>query len=82
MKKIIVFIIALLTIYFISNKNDYAENIIPDSAIRFRIIANSNTVYDQNIKIQVRNTLQNEILKLTKDSNSISETRKNTKRTP
>ena len=76
MKKIIVLLIAILSLYFINKNNVQAENIIPDSAIRFRVIANSNTVYDQNIKIQIRNTLQNEIFKLIKDSDSIENTRK------
>ena len=75
MKKIIVLLIALLCLYFCNKNKVYAENIIPDSAIRFRVIANSNTIYDQNIKIQIRNTLQNEIFKLIKDSNSIENTR-------
>lgn len=75
MKKIIVLLIAVLLIYFINKNNVSAENIIPDSAIRFRVVANSNTIYDQNIKIQIRNTLQNEIFKLIKDSDSIENTR-------
>lgn len=73
MKKIIL-IICLLCIFYI-NSNSKEENIIPDEAIRFRVVANSNTAYDQNIKIQVRNTIQNEILSLIKESKSIEETR-------
>ena len=75
MKKII--IILVLTVSFLNFiKITPEENIIPDEAIRFRVIANSNTVYDQNIKIQIRNEVQNKILELTKDSQNINETRR------
>lgn len=75
MKKIIVLLLAFISIIYIGNNIPEEDNIIPDEAIRFRVIANSNTVYDQNIKIQVRNTVQNEIFKLIKDSKTIDETR-------
>lgn len=75
MKKIIVLLLAFISIIYIGNNIPEEDNIIPDEAIRFRVIANSNTAYDQNIKIQVRNTVQNEIFKLIKDSKTIDETR-------
>ena len=74
MKKIIV-LLSVLSIIYIMNFNK-EEKIIPDEAIRFRIIASSNTIYDQNVKIQVRNVLENEIFKLIGDSDSIEKTRK------
>jgi stage II sporulation protein R len=76
MKKIIVLLISLILLFSIYTKNKEKESIIPDSAIRFRVIANSNTAYDQNIKIQIRNLIQNKILELTKDAKSIKEVRK------
>ena len=75
MKKIIIFILVVLSLIFLVNNNISSDTIIPDKAIRFRVICNSNTVYDQNIKIQIRNILQNKILELTKDTNSIDEVR-------
>ena len=75
MKKIVILLLSFLSIVYISNNYKESENIIPDSAIRFRVIANSNSIYDQNIKIQVRNTIQNELLKLTNDKKSIEEVR-------
>ena len=76
MKKIIVLILSIVSIIYIGNNYKTEENIIPDEAIRFRVVANSNTMYDQNIKLQVRNTIQNKIFSLIKNSNSIDETRK------
>lgn len=49
---------------------------IPIESIRIRIIANSNSIEDQNIKLKVKNSLEKEIYELTKDSKSIEETRK------
>lgn len=74
MKKILL-IMCILSLLYICINTKEEENIIPDEAIRFRVVANSNTINDQNIKIQVRNTIQNEIFKLIKDSKSIEETR-------
>ena len=68
--------ISAFVLFTMSLKVKEKESIIPDSAIRFRVIANSNTAYDQNIKIQIRNLIQNKILELTKDTSSIKEVRK------
>ena len=75
MKKILL-ILSIISLLYMGLNYKEEENIIPDEAIRFRVVANSNTIYDQNIKIQIRNTIQNEIFKLIKDSKSIEETRK------
>lgn len=76
MKKFLILILSIISIFYICNNYKEEENVIPDKAIRFRIVANSNTIYDQNIKLQVRNTIQNEIFKLISNSKSIEETRK------
>ena len=76
MKKIIVLIIIIILLIFLNSKNVYSEVIIPDEAIRFRVIGNSNSIYDQNVKIQIRNILQNEILSLIDNSENIDDTRK------
>lgn len=73
MKKTIVTLgFILLSFYLISN---YIEkNVeIPDSAIRIRILANSNTDYDQEIKNEVKENIQKYMYGLLKDSKNISE---------
>jgi len=75
MKKIIVLIISVLILFLINGKTKENEIIIPNEAIRFRVIANSNTIYDQNIKIQIKNLIQNELLNIIKDSSNINDTR-------
>ena len=80
MKKIlIVTILLLLSILSIDYNNKKKQYVIPNEAIRFRVIANSNTLHDQNIKTMLKNTVQNEIFNIIKDSNSIDDTRNSIK---
>lgn len=74
MKKMILIIMALLIIFIIHNKNN--EDVkIPESAIRFRVLANSNSIKDQKIKEDVRDKMQEELYNLLKDSKSINHAR-------
>ena len=57
MKKIII-ILSLLTIFLVYNETHEDTVIIPDSAIRLRVIPNSNSALDQNMKIKVKNYLE------------------------
>ena len=61
MKKIIL-IIPIIIISFFIIKNYNEEVIIPNEAIRFRVIANSNSKIDQNIKQKVRANLERKII--------------------
>ncbi len=77
MKKIILLVSAIICLFsFINLKEE--EVIIPDEAIRLRVIANSNTIEDQNIKKQVRDNVQKEIIRLT-NKKDIEKTRENIK---
>ena len=75
MKKYVLLILAIISMFYVSTNSKAEESIIPDEAIRFRVIANSNTVYDQNIKIQVRNVIQNKVFELLKGVDNIDDTR-------
>lgn len=75
MKKYIILILSIIFIFYVYNNVEAEETVIPDEAIRFRVIANSNTIYDQNIKIQVRNVIQNKIFELLRGVDDIDETR-------
>ena len=76
MKKIIIVILAMISLIYVYSNSSKKEIIIPKEAIRFRVIANSNTVYDQNIKIRLKNVIQNNIFELTNDVKTIEEERK------
>lgn len=59
MKKLIIILFIVSLLFIIKNDNSV---IIPQNAIRFRIIANSDTIEDQNLKNIIKNRLLNEIL--------------------
>lgn len=75
MKKIILVLFAILTIFLIYNKVNADEVIIPDSSIRLRVIPNSNSNYDQAMKQVVKNYLENDVYDLFKDTKNIEEAR-------
>ena len=56
MKKLIPILFVIFLLYGFNNKE---EIIIPDYAIRFRVIANSNSMKDQEQKLKVKNILEN-----------------------
>lgn len=56
MKKIIVCLFIVIVIVLV-NKEE-TKILIPEDAIRFRIIANSNSIEDQKEKIEIRNELE------------------------
>jgi len=57
MRKIVIFI--FLIIMFLCIKNNKNEVLIPDLAIRIRVIASSNDLEDQEIKSKVKNEVNN-----------------------
>lgn len=73
MKKIIIVVLIIIGIFAYNRKVD--KVMIPDEAIRFRVIANSDSKIDQNNKIIVRNNLEKEIVKDLSVSNDINEAR-------
>lgn len=76
MKKIIIILLALISIVFTYNNFKKEENVkIPDAAIRFRVLANSNSPRDQKIKQDVRDKMQKELYDLLKNAKSINEAR-------
>lgn len=62
MKKIIIFLF-LISIFFIFKEKE-TDILIPDSAIRFRVIANSNSTKDQQNKTIIKNSIEKEIYNL------------------
>ncbi|MBQ6840887.1 MAG: stage II sporulation protein R [Bacilli bacterium] len=55
MKKVIIFLFVITLCLCISNKEE--QIIIPKESIRFRIIANSNSVKDQLLKMEIKKEL-------------------------
>ena len=79
MKKVLI-IISIILLFNIVTTNVNADNVmIPNEAIRFRVLANSNNVYDQEVKMDVAMSVQNEIYNLLKDKKNINESRETIK---
>ncbi len=74
MKKVI-FILAIIFLIYIFSSDVKDYYVIPADSIRFRIIANSNSVYDQYIKNKVKNNLEKTFLTDLNKSNSVEESR-------
>ena len=75
MRKIILIILAIISIYTISNVVKAEELVIPDTAIRLRVIPNSNSTFDQNMKQKVKTYLEDNVYTMFNNVNSIEEAR-------
>lgn len=75
MKKTIILILSIIAIYiFIGYK--FSDIEIPEEALRIRILANSNSDYDQSVKNNVKEEIQDYVYNLLKDTKDIDEARK------
>ena len=74
MKKIIIALF-IVTVLVLTNKGE-TKVLIPKDAIRFRIIANSNSLEDQTTKLEIKEELEPVITNILSTSNSLEETRK------
>lgn len=75
MKKILI-VLVVLTMFLIYNEVKEKPIIIPDTAIRLRVIPNSNTSLDQNMKNKVKKYLEQDTYKKLENINNIDEARK------
>ena len=73
MKKIIPILFVLFLIYGYVNKE---EILIPTDAIRFRVIANSNDEIDQEVKMKVKEAIEQEVNKLMLEAKNSEEAKK------
>lgn len=71
MKKTVLIIGLILATYIVVGNTFSKKIIIPDEAIRVRVIANSNSTYDQDIKYKVKDIVKEDIRRLVSDTDSI-----------
>ena len=64
MKKSIFIFTLIILIYILIGNIITNNNIIPDDAIRIRVIAHSNSEYDQKIKEKVKDTIESDMYNL------------------
>ncbi len=72
MKKIIIFLFCLTIILLFSHQE---KIVIPKESIRFRIVANSNSKNDQELKWQINEELIPVLVDITHNSNNINDMR-------
>lgn len=70
-----IFLILLAIILVVIFKSTEEVSIIPDTAIRLRVIPNSNNPYDISIKEQIKSYLEKNVYTLTKNIHTIEEAR-------
>ena len=78
MKKAIFIIITTLLVIGFSKSNSQAIN-ISDEAIRLRIVANSDSQYDQDIKLKVKSLVEQELVSSINSDDSITDVRQKIK---
>ena len=76
MKRLILLILAVLVLFMVANTYQEDYYIIPDEAIRIRIIPNSNSIKDQFLKKQVKTNIELEVENDLKESKNIETSRK------
>lgn len=74
LKKIIIALF-FVTLLFCLSIESSGEVLIPNNAIRFRIIANSNSLEDQETKMQIREEIEPVFAEILEKSNSKEETK-------
>lgn len=75
MKKVIIIILTLIVMFFIYNETKSVDIIIPSTAIRLRVIPNSNSTLDQSMKNKVKSYLEENTYKIIKNEENIDEAR-------
>lgn len=67
MKQTIILLSGIILFYIIFSNFAVASNLIPEDAIRIRVIPNSNDKYDQEMKNEVSDMLKEDMYNLLKD---------------
>ena len=66
----LLYTVFLISLTYLLLGNNTKESIkIPDDSLRFRIIANSNNIYDQSIKYELKKSIEDEIFPLVNNVN-------------
>ncbi len=74
-RKLILIILTIVTIYVVYNNVKAEEIVIPNTAIRLRVIPNSNNLLDQEMKAKVKEYLEKNLYKNFANVDDIDEAR-------
>lgn len=75
MKQTIFLFLGIILTYIIIGNGISNSNLIPDEAIRIRVIANSNSDYDQKIKYNVKDSIEKDIYDMLSNAKNIDTAR-------
>ena len=75
LRKLILIILTIITIYVVYNNVKAEEIVIPNTAIRLRVIPNSNNLLDQEMKTKVKQYLEKNLYKDFANVDDIDEAR-------
>ena len=75
MKKILIILAIIISVIVINKEQEEETVIIPHNAIRFRVIANSNTIEDQIIKNKISKNTEEYISSLVSEAKTASQTK-------
>lgn len=77
MKKLFLFILTIIValLVYVNVNADVGEIVIPEAAIRVRVIANSNSINDQSMKMQVKAMIEEKISPLLIGVDNVDEAR-------
>ena len=75
MKKVIFIVLTIIVAIFVYINVNADEIVIPEAAIRVRVIANSNRILDQSMKMRVKEYIENYLYPVLGDVTSIEEAR-------
>lgn len=75
MKRIILVLLAVLTIFVLYSSVSADEVIVPSNSIRLRVIPNSNSSFDQAMKLNVKEYLEKDVYTLFKNIDNIDDAR-------
>ena len=75
MKKILFILITIFIVSLVYKSINSYDVLIPNSSIRIRVIPNSNSTVDIKIKNKIKDYLENDVLPLMNNANTIEEAR-------
>lgn len=75
MKRTIFLFLGIIITYILIGNVMATNNLIPDDAIRIRVIANSNLEYDQKVKNKVKQRLEYDMYNILKNTTDLEEAR-------
>jgi len=75
MRKLIAIILTVIIMFIVYDNTKAEEIVIPDTAIRLRVIPNSNNLFDQEMKNKVTDYLESNLYKMFTDIDNVEDAR-------